>query len=139
MPPDFRDAADRHFGDADFLSSNNHPANADHLYGLSAECALKAVMQGLGMSLKSDGAPAERRHRVHINELWLEFVSFAQGRKYTKYAATIDSVTNPFNDWDVSQRYSHRLDITGLMLNRHRTGAETAKKLLKTAEFDGVL
>ena len=72
MPSDFIDAADRHFEDADFLESNGRVANADHLFGLSAECALKAVMQGLGMALRPGGVPLERRHRVHINDLWLE-------------------------------------------------------------------
>jgi len=47
MPTDFRDAAERHFEDAGYLEAGNRPANADHLFGLSAECALKAVMQGL--------------------------------------------------------------------------------------------
>jgi len=53
-------------------------ANADHLFGLAAECALKAVMQALGMlSLRSDGVPADKKHKVHINDLWNEFITFA--------------------------------------------------------------
>lgn len=139
MPTDFRDAADRHFGDADLLSSNNHVANADHLFGLSAECALKAVMLGLGMHLKPNGAPTETRHKVHINKLWPEFSTFALGRKGTKYATAIDPTANPFNDYDVDQRYSHRSDITDATLNGHKTGAETAMKVLITAKLDGVL
>jgi hypothetical protein len=49
--PDYRDAAERHWEDAGFLINDNRIANTDHLFGMAAECALKAVMQTLGMKL----------------------------------------------------------------------------------------
>lgn len=51
MPVDFRDAADRHFTDAGLLSQARRLANADHLYGVAAECGYlnlvhpKAILQ----------------------------------------------------------------------------------------------
>lgn len=36
MPPDYRDAAERHWKDAEYLLADNRSANADHLFGLSA-------------------------------------------------------------------------------------------------------
>ena len=67
MPIDFCDAAQRHWEDAGYLLADARPANADQLFGLSAECALKAIMLALGMTLRADGAPEKPQHRVHIN------------------------------------------------------------------------
>jgi hypothetical protein len=41
MNTDFLDAHERHHDDADHLHANARHANADHLYGVSAECGLK--------------------------------------------------------------------------------------------------
>lgn len=139
MPTDFRDAADRHFEDAGYVEGDNRSANADHLFGLSAECSLKAVMQGLGMALKPDGVPQQPRHKVHINKLWGEFVAFSQYRSGAKYATLINPRVNPFSDWDVNQRYCHRTDITSDMLTRHKAGAQLTKKVLDAAVLDGVV
>lgn len=139
MPTDYRDAAERHWEDADYLSAGNRHANADHLFGFSAECALKAVMQGLGMSLRLDGTPMDRRHRVHINQLWNEFIGFAQGRTGARYTADIDATFNPFDDWDVGQRYCHRADITEAMVEKHRSGTEKTKSALHAAVLDGMI
>jgi hypothetical protein len=139
MPTDYRDAAERHWKDADYLSVDNRPANADHLFGLSAECALKAVMQGLGMSLRPNGAPVDKQHRIHINALWDEFSAFAHTRNGVRYATDIDSKPNPFDDWDVAQRYCHRSEIIQAILENHRQGARTAIEVFKTAVLDGVV
>ncbi|MDR3553905.1 MAG: hypothetical protein P4L55_04045 [Syntrophobacteraceae bacterium] len=57
MSVDFCDAAYRHFNDAKRLFDNDRMANADHLTGIAAECALKAVMVGLGMNLGAGMSP----------------------------------------------------------------------------------
>jgi hypothetical protein len=137
--PDYRDAAERHWEDADLLINDNRIANTDHLFGMAAECALKAVMQTLGMKLKADGKPDEKGHAVHINKLWTEFQSFAGMRGGAKYTALLSLPGNPFSDWDVSQRYEHRSIITEEMLQRHRNGAGQAMNVLHTAFFQGVV
>lgn len=137
MPIDFRDAAERHWEDAQYLMADTRTANADHLYGLSAECALKAVMLALGMALRPDGAPDYRRHRVHINQLWNEFVSFANSRNGARYASRLAHVANPFMDWDVNQRYNHRTGITPAVAASHEQGAHTAKQILDSAVLNG--
>ena len=139
MPTDFRDAAERHFEDAEYLEVDERLANTDHLYGLAAECALKAVMRGLGMNLRPDGAPDQSQHRVHIDGLWGEFVTFSQNRGGIKYTSSIASTNNPFSDWEVGLRYNHRNDITSEMLTRHKNGAKLTKQVLDTAILDGVV
>jgi hypothetical protein len=137
--PDYRDAAERHWEDAGFLMNDNRAANADHLFGLAAECALKAVMLGLGMQLRPDGAPVEPEHRKHVDSLWGEFCSFAQGRNGAKYAVVVSSVANPFSSWSISQRYEHRANITQAIMKEHEKGARKAMNVLKQAFLDGVV
>jgi hypothetical protein len=139
MPADFRDAADRHFEDAGFLFDADKFPNADHLFGLSAECALKAVMMGLGMNVRQDGAPDVSRYRVHINRLWDEFIAFANGSGGAKYSAGLNAVSNPFTNWDIAQRYNHRTDFVADDVERHKTGAEKAMAALGAAILDGVV
>jgi len=137
MPVDFRDAAERHWEDGEHLLTDARLANADHLFGLSAECALKAVMFSLGMALRPDGAPADRHLRVHINQLWNEFDTFAHDRNGAHYAAQLSGISTPFNGWDVNQRYQHRSGITREIAEKHQIGAMTAKRVLETAVPNG--
>ncbi len=140
MPVDYRDAAARHFEDANHLHSMGRWANADHLFGLSAECALKAVMLALGMRMnpKKPDKP-EARYAVHIDKLWMQFPAFASGRQAAKYAALMEPQSNPFQSWDVNQRYHHRSEITRERADQHKDGAEKARAVLKMAELDGVI
>ena len=53
---------------ADFqlLFGDSRWANADQMYGFSAECGLKAVMKKLGMQVDvTTGTPAQDAHRKH--------------------------------------------------------------------------
>jgi len=137
MSVDFRDAAERHYEDAEFLLGDVRLANADHLFGLSAECALKAVMHSLGMPLRPDGGPADRQHRVHINQLWNEFITFAHQRSGAHYESRMTGGLNPFDDWEINQRYNHRSSITRELAEKHQQAAMTAKQVLETAVLNG--
>lgn len=61
MNPDFLDAHDRHWNDAEYLFAALRWANADHLYGLSAECGLKRLMIAFGMPVTTSGNPQRRQ------------------------------------------------------------------------------
>lgn len=137
MPVDFCDAAQRHWEDAGYLLEDARLANADHLFGLSAECALKAIMLALGMTLRPEGAPADRQHRVHINQLWNEFVSFANERNGAHYASPLSAVPNPFMNWDVNQRYNNRADVTPRVAEDHHQAARTVKQVFDQAVLNG--
>ena len=137
MVVDFRDAAERHWEDAVHLLADNRLANADHLWGLSAECALKAVMLSLGMTLRPDGAPADPKYQVHINKLWDEFITFAYNRSGVYYSARITGISNPFYDWDINQRYQHRSSITSGIAKNHQVAAMTVKQILEAAVLNG--
>jgi len=138
MTADFHDATERHRVDADALFNNQRFANADHLFGLAAECALKAVMKGLGMQIKPDGSPSTQSHRVHVNKLWNEYISFANNRNGVKYVVGMDS-NNPFSNWDVNQRYEHHSRFTDSCVDEHRKATEIIMSRWIEAFLDGVL
>ena len=136
MPVDFRDASERHWDDAGHLFANIRLPNADHLFGLAAECALKAVMLALGMRLRPTGRP-EDPYAVHINRLWDEFITFAHSRGGAHYAAMLSGNPNPFYDWDVNQRYDHRTQFSQVIVINHQQGAEETMQVLETAVLNG--
>ena len=69
MNTDFLDAHYRHWEDAELLFNAKHWANADHLYGFSAECGLKQLMKKFGMPIDTTtGTPSKGQDRVHVME-----------------------------------------------------------------------
>jgi len=81
MKADFKNAYDRHQKDAEILFDKKRYANADQLYGLAAECALKAVMVGLDPALANqDGDLVNQGDKKHIDKLWGHFRFFLSGR-----------------------------------------------------------
>jgi len=139
MSTDFKDASARHLEDAESLLAPplRREANADHLFGLSAECSLKAVMLGLGMTVTPTGAPADRGHKVHMPELWAAFQSFAMGQLASRYLEPLDK-QNPFADWDVEQRYWSRAAVLTTATGAHHRGAIQCRASLEKLLLDGV-
>lgn len=133
---DFRDAHDRHWNDGELLYAASRLANADHLYGISAECGLKAIMVQFGMAT-TDVGPVEKRHRVHVDQLWREFISFAQGAGQANYATRLPS-NNPFANWSINQRYSAQVHFTRVIACEHRGGARAVRSLIAELQRDGV-
>lgn len=138
MSTDFRDASERHFEDGLLLEAQGRLANADHIFGLSAECSLKAIMLALGMKVMPDGAPEDRGHKVHMPELWAAFQSFAQGRLASRYLEPLDK-TNPFSDWMVDQRYWARSALGVHAPANHQSAAAQCRQSLEKLVFDGVI
>jgi hypothetical protein len=136
MPVDFRDASERHWDDAGHLFTNARLANADHLFGLAAECAMKAVMRGLGMTLRPNDRP-EDPYAVHINLLWDQFITFAHGRGGAHYANMLSGGRNPFDDWHVRQRYDHRNQFSQTVVENHQQASEETNRVLEEALLNG--
>jgi HEPN domain-containing protein len=137
MSVDYRDAAERHRADAELLFAHKRWPNADQLYGLAAECGLKAVMKALGMALRPDGAPRAKTHRVHIDRLWDEFRTFATGRGGADFASRLGG--NPFHDWRIEQRYAPSVEVTRQAAVRHQQGAERVFTVVEMAVMQGRL
>lgn len=137
MATDFYEAFSRHDADADLLLQNGRWANADHHYGLAAECALKALLLRQGIPSDNGDIRSDRQYRPyrkHINDLWDTYQSFMQ----TRHAYAIPPA-NPFQDWDIAQRYASKTDITEQTARTHGAAVGTIKQVIRQAILDGVL
>lgn len=136
MQDDYHDAAKRHWNDANFLFTDKRWANADHLFGFAAECALKEIMLRLLEPLKSANMFLDRRYFIHIDKLWDEFCSFAEKRKGANYVAKMGRA-NPFQSWRAQQRYVHQINFDENTVEEHRQAAQRTMKLLDEQQLDG--
>ncbi|MFP5231259.1 MAG: SAM-dependent methyltransferase [Acidobacteriota bacterium] len=134
MNSDFMDAFERHWEDAELLLADQRYANADHLYGMSAECGLKSLMICFGMPVIS-GVP-KRRDRRHANEIWTRFEAYRSGHRHgVGYVLP----PNPFGNWDVDQRYAPRSGFNEANTRMHQEGASVVKGLIEKARKEGIL
>ena len=79
MNADFLDAHQRHWQDAESLREAARWANADHLYGMAAECGLKRLMLAFGMTVNPQGSPTSKSDWVHADKVWTRFESYRSG------------------------------------------------------------
>ena len=142
MNADFLDAHYRHWQDAEYLREAARWANADHLYGMAAECGLKHLMKKM-FNMTTDtntGSPSLPVDRVHINEAspkkdsaWVRYSSYLSGSNghAPEYAL---STINPFQDWDVAQRYAARTHFDASRVQAHQQGAEQVRQLIRRSQ-----
>lgn len=135
-PADFIDAHQRHLKDAELLIRHARWANADQMYGFSAECGLKAVMQVLGMPVDNSGTPENPEHKKHVQELWPIFSTFAGGRGGARYLVQLPS-GEPFSDWSHHNRYAHRRHFQEANVEPHRRATWDIRKMVQLARQDG--
>lgn len=140
MKTDFKNAYDRHQKDANSLFDNRRYANADHLYGLAAECALKAVMVGLAPTLVDKNSDfLNQADKIHIDKLWNHFRFFLQGRSASSYLAHVPG-SNPFNKWTVNSRYANqKIFIKSNVLPHRQAVNGSIANLVADARAKGIL
>ncbi len=134
--PDFEDSAKRHWSDAKLLIENNRLPNADQVFGLSAECALKYIMLKNGLVLE-DGKPKEKKFRKHIDELWDHFRDFIENRNGVFFMSFTGIGSNPFHDWDIGQRYHNSQYIRLESVKNHEKAVDNIIDLLYQTDMDG--
>lgn len=140
--PDFKAAARRHHDDASFLLGGKRWANADHLAGIAAECALKAIMTlaPFGAALNARGiltlSHPPKELKQHVKQLWSELDLHARGHSVPAFSALLTGST-PFSNWDVSDRYSDGAAITQQEGSAHLGAAAQVLAVLQQAEFAG--
>ncbi len=138
MDTDFFDAHERHLEDAETLQRNGRLANADHLYGISAECGLKRLMRAFEMPFDSgQDRPRDHKDRVHIDKIWQRYEVYRSGHhRGSGYAL---SPQNPFADWHVNQRYANHSNFDTARVRQHEEGAGMVRELVKKAGLEGLI
>ncbi|MFC4487917.1 SAM-dependent methyltransferase [Tepidiphilus baoligensis] len=138
MQADFLDAHERHWDDAERLYQAGRWANADHLYGLAAECGLKRLMLAFGMPFDTaKDRPSNSVDRVHADGIWARFEAYRCGH-YQGAGYALPAV-NAFGDWHVSQRYAHQSQFEQARAQRHQSGAASVHGLINKAQRQGLI
>lgn len=139
MQADFLDAHVRHWDDAERLHDAQCWPNADHLYGVAAECGLKRLMLAFGMPFDSGrDSPQRDEDRKHVDVIWARYESYRSGH-HQGVGYVLTGSNNPFADWHVSQRYAHRSQFEAARVAPHRAGADLVRTLVKKAEREGLI
>lgn len=95
MTINFERAALRHFNDASALHQDKRFANADHLAGLAAECALKVALP------KRANGDVEG-FREHVDKLWERIRVQQIPRHLARLSTLLQTKHRPFADWSIS-------------------------------------
>lgn len=142
MPPaeDFDDAHRRHWDDAEILFAKGRLANADHLYGLSAECALKAMMRRLDMPVDEGTGTLAARYREHLPKLWRLFVDLVSGRRGASRLEALLSEAfrdcTPFSDWRIADRYASAKHFQHSNVEPHRVETQRIRVMYDQERLD---
>ncbi|MGL6484113.1 hypothetical protein ACSZNY_13205 [Aeromonas caviae] len=137
MQADFLNAYERHWNDAEVLRQAQCLANADHLYGISAECGLKRLMLAFGMPHNTSGSPRDRADWVHVDGVWARFESYRSG--HMQGAGYSLPMNNPFDNWHASDRYAHHSNFDHARVTGHQAGAQLVCNLIKQAQRNGLI
>ncbi len=138
MQADFLDAHERHWEDAERLLQAQRWANADHLYGMAAECGLKRLMLAFGMPYDvARDRPSRDQDCKHADDIWARYESYRCG--HHRGAGYVLPSANPFHNWNVSQRYAHQSHFDQACAQAHQSGADVVRALLKKAQKEGLL
>jgi len=138
MRTDFLDAHRRHMADARTLEAALRWANADHLYGVAAECGLKCLMTAFGMRLAPAGhRPHHSVDRVHADRAWGRYEAYRSGSPAGAMFPL--PAQNPFDDWSIDQRYAHQSEFDATRVARHHAGARAVLTLVDRAERAGLI
>lgn len=128
---DFSSAAYRHYRDAQLLERENRVENADQLYGITSECAIKKALIELLAFVKT--GMLDKSYKEHINELWDKVNHQSLQRRHSPLLAVLKA-TNPFLNWRIDQRYAANGVISLEAMQIHR---DTAKRLLGAVGLNG--
>ena len=129
---DFLSASQRHYADAAMLQANARLPNASQLFGLSAECGVKALIE------KILSQPLPKKFYKHANNLLPDLQILANGRQKAKYLAMIGRF-KAFKTWDIDHRYRAETEIplTEYMADWVDASREV-QNMLTQAYLDGV-
>lgn len=124
---DYQDASNRHLHDAESLFAQipKRLANASHLFGLSAECSLKAIARKFDPSAKFNGS------KGHLPGLFSELQNVSP--KIGSNPALIRhiiAIKPQFVNWNVNQRYASQFTFVQGTVADEQTAANEAHLLM---------
>lgn len=118
---DYLASARRHAHDAGTLDQRGARPNAGQLYGLSVECALKALLVRLGAATEADGTIAAGL-RAHLPRLANDLAFLPDGRPASALHGAVPHLSK-MHDWRIEYRYWRAADIPLASLPHWRSAA----------------
>jgi HEPN domain-containing protein len=118
---DYLASARRHNTDAGTLLAAGARPNAGHLFGLSVECAVKALLVRLGAETSADGTVQRFKH--HVPKLITDMTVLPDGRPMGVLHAAAPHLSK-LHDWMIDHRYWRAKDIPLSSLNHWQAAAK---------------
>jgi hypothetical protein len=134
MSDNFKIAAKRHYNDAEYLKQAGRKANAGQLFGLAAECGIKAVM----IQVLNKPNPRKHLHNGLLEHRFLDLLysDLGQGRT-SNYLAIIPNIQS-FSNWSIDHRYWDDAAVPD-SLEDWRSASTEVMKMLDVAILDRTL
>lgn len=120
--PDMKAAARRHLEAADMLDTTRRRDVAGYLYGIAAECGIKALMQQAGFTSPANGEPDP--YYAHFPTLKSLLQNKIQGRNCTNLRRHLE-IKDFLSGWDIRMRYARGSQIPVATLNRWKAQAKS--------------
>jgi hypothetical protein len=124
-------SARRHLAAADALANSGHHSVAGYLYGLAAECAVKAMMREAGLLPDASVSRRDDPFFVHFPELRTMLRDRLQRRGGTPLTRLIED-DDFMNNWCTRMRYSHGRDIRRTWIDKWAKQARQAVEYIGT-------
>ena len=124
---DYQNASKRHLDDAEllFIQTPSRVANASHLFGVSAECSLKAIARNSNPTAVFGG------RNGHIPQLFAELTNVAPAIfGNSDLVIDIGSIKGYFSSWKVEQRYHAQSNFVEATVTQEQIGANQAHLLM---------
>lgn len=129
--PDMASASHRHLQAADALDGRNGRAVAGYLYGLAAECAVKAIMLEAGIRQLPQEAKSDDPYYAHFPHLRVILRESLEGRSATILRRFIEN-DNFFSYWDIKIRYCKRDQVLDRWIDTWRDQARQVVSAIGT-------
>lgn len=133
MSENYAQAALRHWRDAELLKQQERVENADHHYGIAAECALKTAL--VTMPRFTEDGNLSKGYKEHVDTLWDKIQPQSLEKRFPSLPSVL-RMPNPFQDWNVDQRYGADHSISTETMESHRN---FTRRLLGAVQLSGVL
>jgi len=142
------ESARRHFHDAGVLLNGSRPANAGQLFGIAAECGIKAILVASQVPVVTDGSidrplgvkgKGFKEHWPQLGQALTDLAgAIPDGRTATTYLSLIPNLAH-FSDWLVEHRYWRDVALPLASVGRWQAAATEVMAALDQAKEDGRL
>src|SRR5215216_7118432 len=123
-------AARRHLLAAEMLVGTDRRDVAAYLYGIAAECAVKAMMPGIGLRPKADHKTPDDPYFAHFPDLRTMLRDVVSKRRGIPLARLIQN-DGFLNGWSTQMRYSDGREINPNWIN---SWAQQARERARTVD-----